>query len=466
MGSGFSRLIPKAAGQPPRNGDWFGALTDGARRATPCHPVSSMKLLALLSTFLTVASLASQAGKIYFTDRGRGTVQRLNLDGSSLETLSSLPGSNLRGITLDLDRGKLYFCDNGGDDIYCANLDGSNRVAIVSEDLGFPADLTLDPAAGKLYWCDRNRDRIERANVDGSERETVITADQPYYLDLDLEGGKIYWGHFSQGSIYRADLTDGRNIETVVSGLTTVRQVKLDPAGGYLYWCDRNAVPARIQRRHLDGGPVENIYLGLDTPHGMTLDVPAGKIYWADTGTNNRSNSTGANAICRGDMNGSGPIEILATVSQPWDVVVDPTITSYENWRQRFLPIDALHDHPGDDADGDGIINVLAYALGRDPPVFTLGPPRLKYAIRNDVTDLTGLRIEISTDLRNWRHNEDGGDPVTLDFQVPGPPGSPFQFLRTEIAPPFRDAPRLYYRFVLPLGERPVLPPAVLNQNR
>ncbi len=425
-----------------------------------------MKLLALFSSFLLGAAPDSRAGKIYFTDRGRGLVQRANLDGTRVETLSSLPGSNLRGITLDLPGGKLYFCDNGSDHIYSANLDGSNRVAIVSSDLGFPADITLDPLTRKLYWCDRNRDRIERCNLDGTERETVLTTDQPYYLDLDPEGGKVYWGHFSRGSIYRADLADGRNVETLVTGLTNVRQVQLDLQAGYIYWCDRNAVPARIQRRLIEGGPVENVYLGLDTPHGMTLDLAAGKIYWADTGTNNRAGTLGARAICRGDMNGSGPIEILATVSQPWDVVVDPFISSYAEWRQRFLPIDTVDDEPGDDADGDGIINAFAYALGKDIPVFTLNPPRLEYAIRNDVTDLAGLRIEISTDLRNWRHNQDGGDPVTLDFQVPGPPGSPFQILRTEIAPPFRDASCLYYRFVIPPGERPVLPPGALNQNR
>ena len=409
-----------------------------------------MKLLTLSFSLLLAAILPSAGGKIYFTDRGRGAVQRANLDGSGLETLSSLPGSNLRGITLDPEGGRMYFCDNGGDDIYSASLDGSDLVTVVSSDLGFPADLTLDPVARKLYWCDRNRNRIERSNLDGSERETVINIDQPYYLDLDPEGGKIYWGHFSQGRIYRADLSDGRNVETVVTGLTTVRQVKLDLSGGYLYWCDRNAVPARIQRRLLAGGPIEDLYLGLDTPHGMTLDVPAGKIYWADTGTNNRINSSGARSVCRGDLDGSGPIEILATVSQPWDVVIDPAIASYGDWRQRFLPVDTPRAASGEDHDQDGVPNGLAYALGSGLPTIETQPLALEYTLRENAPDLAGFRVEISTDLRTWRHNRDGGDPVTVDIPGPGSPHSPFRSIRTEITAPYRSAPHLYYRLVVP----------------
>ena len=409
-----------------------------------------MKISVLLLSLLFVAAPFAQAGKLYFTDRGAGRVQRADLDGSNIETLVMLPGSNLRGITLNLPEGKMYFCDNGGDDIYRASLDGSDRVSIVSTSLGFPADITLDPLAQKLYWCDRNNDRIERANLDGSGRETVVETDQPYYLDLDPEGGKIYWGHFSEGSIFRANLMDGSNVETIVSGLTTVRQVRLDLGAGYIYWCDRNATPSRVQRRLIEGGPVEDLYLGLDTPHGMTLDIPAGKIYWVDTGTNNRAGSVGGRALCRGDMDGSGPVEVLINLSQPWDVVIDPRISDYGDWRKRYLPANAEFDDPEDDVDGDGIQNGIVYAMGNRLPVISTNPPGLEYAVRKNVSDLDGLRVELSTDLRTWRHNADGGSPVTADFPATGLPGDPFQFIRTEALPPFDLATQLYLRIALP----------------
>ena len=409
-----------------------------------------MKTLFLLLFALHAAASLTWAGKIYFTDRGSGRVHRANLDGSDLETLSTLTGSNLRGITLNPEEGKMYFCDNGGNTIYCSNLDGSNRSPIITTDLGFPADITYDSISQKLYWCDRDNDRIERANPDGSERETIIETDQPYYLDLDPVGGKIYWGHFSIGSIFRANLADGTDPETIVSGLTTVRQVALDLGNGYIYWCDRNATPSRIQRRLIEGGQVENLYLGLDTPHGMTLDIPAGKIYWADTGTNNRPDNVGARSLCRGDMDGSGPLEVLITLSQPWDVILDTTITNYTDWRQRYLPTNTELDGPGDDINGDGIQNGIAYALGGSLPILSLSPPALHYTLRRNVNDLDNLRVELSMDLKTWRHNDDGEGIVSMNFPAPGLPDDSFQLIRSEAVPPFDTAEQLYLRIVLP----------------
>lgn len=405
--------------------------------------------LLVLALLLLAAAPPANAGKIYYTDRGAGLVQRADLDGTNIETLATLPGSNLRGIVINLPEGKIYFCDNDGDVIYRANLDGTNRVAIIDTGLGFPADITLEPVSQKLYWCDRNNGRIERANLDGSGRETVIDTDQPYYLDLDAGSGKVYWGHFSNGTIFRANITDGSNLETVVSGLTTVRQVKLDRDAGYLYWCDRNAIPSRVQRRLIAGGPVEDLYRGLDTPHGMTLDIPAGKIYWVDTGTNNRPGSIGARSLCRGDMDGSGPIEVLINLTQPWDVVVDPTIANYTDWRKRHLPTDATLDRKEDDYNGDQIPNGIQYALG-DFPVMGNNPPSLEYSVRNGTTDLHDLRVELSTDLETWHHNDDGGGAVSHDELAPSLPGAPYQIIRTSILPPFDASRRLYLRIALP----------------
>lgn len=404
----------------------------------------------LLLVFGLTGTGAVQAGKMYFTDRGADVVQRADLDGSNVETLVELPGTNLRGIAIHLSAGKIYFCDNTNDLIYRAGLDGSNVEAIVNSNLGFPADLTLEFGSQKLYWCDRNNDRIERASLDGSGRETVIETPEPYYLDLDPDGGKIYWGHFSNGTISRANLSDGSGVEVLVSGLNTVRQVELDLTAGDIYWCDRNAVPSRIQRRGIEGGEIENVYLNLDTPHGMTLDIPAGKIYWVDTGTNNRNGSTGGRSVCRGDMDGSGPIEVLVEGDQPWDIVVDPGINDYTDWRQRHLPASAELDGLADDFDGDGIPNGIAYALGGTLPFLGPNPPAMEYSIRNGVTDLSDLRVEISTDLRAWRHNGDGGDPVTVDFIAPGLPGDPFQHIHTEVLPPFEGSGKIYLRLVLP----------------
>ena len=113
-----------------------------------------------------------------------------------------------------------------------------------------------------------------------------------------------------------------------MTGLIRTRGVKVDPNGGYYYWCDRES--HKVQRKPINGGEIEDLYTGLDTPHGMTLDIRAGKIYWVDTGTNSIG-GLGAKAVSRGDMDGSGAQEVLANMSQPWDLTLDTRIQTISN---------------------------------------------------------------------------------------------------------------------------------------
>ncbi|MBH55493.1 MAG: hypothetical protein CMI18_14270 [Opitutaceae bacterium] len=70
--------------------------------------------------------------------------------------------------------------------------------------------------------------------------------------------------------------------------------------------------------------------------------------------------------------------------------------------------------------------------------------------MRDGVTDLSDLRVEISSDLEIWRHNNDGGAAVTQDFPTPSLPGAPFQTIRTEALAAFDAATNLYFRITLP----------------
>ena len=149
-------------------------------------------------------------------------------------------------------------------------------------------------------------------------------------------------------------------------------------------------------------------------------------------------------------MDGSGPLEVLITLSQPWDVILDTTITNYTDWRQRFLPTNTELDGPGDDINGDGIQNGIAYALGDGLPILSLSPPALHYTLRRNANDLDNLRVELSMDLETWRHNGDGEGIVSMNFTTPGLPDDSFQLIRSEAVPPFDTAEQLYLRIVLP----------------
>lgn len=365
----------------------------------------------ILICILTASIIESQAGKMLISDRGASRIRIADLDGSNLRTLIASAGTNVRGIAIDIKRNLLFYADNGGNVIYRAKLDGSERESIVSTGLRFPADIALDTESSKIYWCDKDNDRIERSDYDGRNRETVIETEGPYYLDLDLTHNKLYWGDFSGGNIFRASLPNAENTEKIVSGLIRTRGVKVDPSGGYFYWCDREA--HKVQRKPINGGDIEDLYTGLDTPHGMTLDIDAKKVYWVDTGTNSIG-GTGAKAVSRGDMDGSGKQEVLASLSQPWDLTLDTRITNYREWTKRRFRKDSptTLNSPESDPDKDQKSNLLEYFSGTDPFVF--GTKEIVKLIRSDpymelsytminqpIVDIK-VSIESSEDLINW----------------------------------------------------------------
>lgn len=325
------------------------------------------------------------AGGIFFTNRGQSRVEKALYDGTGRQTVLAGAGSNVRGLALDLASGKIYYADNGADVIYRMNLDGTSRVQILLTGpvagTSFPADVRLNLAGGHLYFCDQQKGQLRRCSLDGSNAVVLLTDSvyQPYYLDLDLNAGKIYWGDFdgvtsNTGSVFRANL-DGSGRETVVTGNLETRGVCVDPAGGMLYWVNRNA--GTIHRCPLSALPVnvtsspavQTLYSGLDTPHGLALDVRAGKIYWADTGTNGFPNTLGDKAVSRGDMDGSGALEVLVDLgSEPWDVEVDPRCRNFAEWTARHF-----RKNPGSiaaataDPDNDGVVNAMECATGMHP---------------------------------------------------------------------------------------------------
>ena len=309
--------------------------------------------------------------------------------------------------------------------------------------------MEINLAAGHLYYCDRDKSHIRRVNLDGTSPVTLVTdtVNQPYYLDLDLVNGKIYWGDFDgvsagTGNVFRMNL-DGSSRETVVTGNLETRAVCVDTAGGRLYWVNRNA--GKIMRCPLSALPVnaatspavQTIYSNLDTPHGLTLDVKAGKLYWVDTGSNNTPGTLGDNAVSRGEMDGSGPHEVLVFLgTDPWDIEIDPRVASYAEWVARFFT-----KSPGApalaaaDPDKDGVLNVMECGLGMHPnrpdisglPVVTTHAegsetfPAIRFTRRTGVAGLTVLP-QHSTDLEYWWDENSPTDGIPRLTQVSATP--------------------------------------------
>jgi hypothetical protein len=402
----------------------------------------------ILGVWLAASAMA-HAGGVYWTDRGASQLKRMNFHGSNLQTIALSgavvsPGSNIRGLAVDASSDRIFWADNGVDRLLRANLNGSNSVILYTITGGnsFPADVRLDLANQFLFWCDQTRNRIQRSTLAGAAVTDAITnaaATGPYFLDLDVPGGKIYWGDFNGSSIFRANL-DGTGRETLLTGNNMTRGVCLDPHERMLYWINRDDKKVhRCPLSAFSGGTiplihpaVQTLYTNLDTPHGLVLDMPARKLYWADTGTN-PGTGTGGQAVSRGDFDGSSPLEILASGSEPWDVDLDRRCTNYLEWTQRCFRRDAepARIAPAADPDEDGIPNAGEYAFDLSPlhadrsqlPSGTLvsGPMpgavyhAVRFQRRVSATDLR-YDVQVSTNLVDWTDN--WSRPVTVEVQT------------------------------------------------
>jgi len=397
-----------------------------------------------------MAVALAHAGGVYWTDRGASQLKRMSFNGSNLVTIVlsgtvSSPGSNIRGIAFDGVSNRIFWADNGMDRLLRANSDGSGSTVLYTVTGGnsFPADVRLDLGNQLFYWCDQLRNRIQRSTLGGASVVDIITnaaaAGGPYFMDLDVPAGKIYWGDFAGGSIFRANL-DGSARETLLTGNNMTRGVRLEPRERMLYWVNRDDKKVhRCPLSAFDGGTialthpaVQTLYTNLDTPHGLALDIPARKLYWADTGTNPGSGE-GGQAVCRGDFDGSTPLEILASGSEPWDVDIDLRCTNYVEWVQRCFRRDAPPEQidPNADPDSDGIPNAVEYALDLSPmhanraelpmsfiaagPVSNADYHAVNYRRRTSTSDLN-YDVQVSTNLTDWASSVTNS--VMVEIQV------------------------------------------------
>jgi hypothetical protein len=187
--------------------------------------------------------------KLYWSDREGMRVMRVNLDGSSLETLidtsegDTRPGKDIKkqcvGIALNVEAGKLYWTqkgpENGGEGrIFRANLEipkgqtPANRkdIELLYENLPEPIDLELDLANRLIYWTDRgdppsgntvNRAPMDPAQGNDRKKPEIIFShlEEGIGIALDLKGGRMFLTDLS-GSVYSANL-DGSNKKTLLA---------------------------------------------------------------------------------------------------------------------------------------------------------------------------------------------------------------------------------------------------------
>ena len=236
-----------------------------------------------------LAAFHPEDGKVYWTNGymiRRADYDGLHVYGFKMEGVEDLVRVSQpfipRGIALDAVRKKMYWTDEGRQTIDRADLDGSNAETVV-EGLLDPKGIDIDETRGKMYWTEHGR--IGRADLDGSNTEVLAEGlSRPYGIEVDGASRKVYWT--DQAGIQRADL-DGSNAEVLVrSESSHGRRIAIDGVEGKMYWTHED----RIQMADLSGADVETFlpeeaeiqgvpWIGY--PASIAVDEVGRTLYWS-----------------------------------------------------------------------------------------------------------------------------------------------------------------------------------------
>ena len=113
-------------------------------------------------------------GHIYWTeqtDTTTGKIRRAALDGSNVQLVKALTSAP-HGLALDPTNRKIYLTTADGK-IQRLNVDGSNVESDLITGLDAPKAVSVDVAGRKIYWTAQNS--IRRADLNGENIEDVVT---------------------------------------------------------------------------------------------------------------------------------------------------------------------------------------------------------------------------------------------------------------------------------------------------
>jgi hypothetical protein len=417
---------------------------------------------------LLVAPCISRAGGIYFSDRpGTNTIKAFDFGAAVTRTVGN--ASDPRGIVFDAVTGRVYYADRGTAELNSyAAAGGSPQNHLTN--LTNVADLRPDRVNRIFYWCEENGGLIRKAafTATGNAGQTVYSGlTNPYYLDLDVTGGRLFWSQNGTG-LFNGALGGGAAPAPFFSGGNNNRGIAVDTAGGMVYWVQRGSGPsagAGVFRQPIVPGTIQTLYgagslngTQLDTPHGIILDLPARKVYWTDTGTNSGSGFN-ERGISRGDLDGTGAPEAIVSQAtgsgQPWDLDLDTRTPSYAEWRARFFRVDALPAVTDKlvDPDTDGALNLAEYAFA-SPPLHGGSAPFLeplkvtdggvdygavRFLRRIGATDLT-YHVQLSNNLSAW------AETLTVQFGTPTPADDGMELVTFRATVPINGNIRVFFR--------------------
>jgi probable HAF family extracellular repeat protein len=305
----------------------------------------------------------------------------------------------------------------------------------------------LDEQPGELWNTNGNGQTITRSQRSASPVISGGLYDYTYTplgstntgrftFAIQTVGSTVYFSSptINPIGLYKMN-TDGTGITSVLTASDSSAPVIYDfkVVGNFIYFGD--IASGSIKRVNTDGSGLVTLVSDASFPYG--IDVTDTSIYWAELLNG---------VIRRCDLNGGNATELISGLTSPRGIVAAPlSLLPATDPLDEFLTNAGVPSNlrgPNDDADNDGLDNLVEYALDLNPngnggsftgtpPAVSNSPTQLQLTyrrVRNDVT----YTVEMSTDLTSgsWtRVGVNQGTPAgdgTTTASIPLGSGSAF----------------------------------------
>lgn len=187
-------------------------------------------------TAIIQSNLASPAGlaydwiteKLYWTDMGTKRIEVATIDGRQRTMLIWQNMEKPKDIVVNPIDGILFWSDWGSTPkIESAGMDGTQRKIIVSQNLQWPNGLALDYPDHRLYFVDSGTKTLESIRCDGSDRRTIIDENLPHPFSLDLFDQRVYFTDIRRLSVEAADKYTGKGRQILLANMSDLIDVRV-----------------------------------------------------------------------------------------------------------------------------------------------------------------------------------------------------------------------------------------------
>jgi len=262
----------KASSSATRSGRLFVLELSGGRIHSMNPDGSDRKTIVTNCRLPDGIAVDEEAGHIYWTNMGipnrdDGSIERADLDGANRRVIVPQGVTHSpKQLHLEKESGKIYWSDREGMRVMRVNLDGTSVETLVETGRGdkdrrdetrWCVGITVDPKLGKIYWTQKGPMKgglgsLRRANIDIPRRESpanrsdieVLFDHLPEPIDLELDLGKrvLYWtdrGDPPRGNtVNRVPIDKKAEPEILIKHLMEGIGIALDIPGNRMFLTD------------------------------------------------------------------------------------------------------------------------------------------------------------------------------------------------------------------------------------